>query len=111
MLTVADDEILACTWHVRSARGADDPWYPSSSWEVPRLAAVVCGRCPRRAACLTEALLRPEDEGIWAGLPPGRRRRLQSRILMGHDRGKVVAEGLSLADRLRGDHSRRSERA
>ena len=50
---------------------------------------------------LTEALNRPEEHGIWAGLSPTARLALRQRILIGNDPAKVVRDGLAMADRMR----------
>ncbi len=94
------EETLACVQSVATGRGSD-LWHPDSGRALPRQVAVACGRCRRRTACLTEALTRAEEHGIWAGLPPSVRRVLRQRMLLQRDRTKVISEGLEIADRMR----------
>lgn len=48
-------------------------WYPGEGSPAPRYLMRVCAVCPVRRSCLAVALLWDED-GIWAGTSPGRRR-------------------------------------
>lgn len=85
-----------------------DLWYPRSEREVPPLVGTACAGCWRRAPCLHEALMRPEEHGIWAGLPPATRRGLRQRLLLGRDPDRVIRDGLKLAEDLRNGRSRRT---
>lgn len=53
-----------------------DLWFPVSSEPTPQsdLAVARCGRCPIQQACLTDALERGIDHGIWGGKLPNERR-------------------------------------
>lgn len=95
-----DDELPPCA---RSTVGGQDTdlWYPDSLRELPAVVAAACGGCRRRRACLIEALTRPEDHGIWAGLTPVMRLGLRRRILFSRDPSRVIREGLTIADRAR----------
>lgn len=95
-----DDGLLPCTASVVAGKGRD-LWHPDSGREVPAVVVSACGRCTWRVACLTEALNRPEEHGIWAGLSPTARLALRQRILIGNDPAKVVRDGLAMADRMR----------
>jgi hypothetical protein len=96
----SEDETLPCARLVASGHGPD-LWHPVSGREVPPAVVVACGRCTWRASCLEEALTRPEEHGIWAGLSPTARVTLRQRILLGRDPAGVIADGLAMADRLR----------
>jgi hypothetical protein len=98
--SAAGEEYSPCVKYV-VGQGRGDLWHPSSPREVPPVVATICGTCGRRAACLSEGLNRPEEYGIWAGLPPVVLRRLRQRILMSRDREGTVRDGLALADRIR----------
>jgi WhiB family redox-sensing transcriptional regulator len=60
--------------------GADpDLWFPADNdadgWDA---AAAACDRCPVRARCLARALALGEvTHGVWGGLTPRQRRRMQ----------------------------------
>ena len=95
-----DDGLLPCAASVAAGAGRD-LWYPESGREVSAVVVTACARCTWRAACLAEALRRPEEHGIWAGLPPSARMALRQRILLGNDPARVVRDGLAMADRMR----------
>jgi WhiB family redox-sensing transcriptional regulator len=52
-----------------------EAWFPEKG-QSPRLAKLICSRCPVRAECLSYALARPERFGIWGGLTEAERRPL-----------------------------------
>ncbi|HEX5535028.1 MAG TPA: WhiB family transcriptional regulator [Actinomycetales bacterium] len=63
-------------WQDRAGcAGSTDPvaWYPTEGCAPDRDAIRICAACPVRRSCLAVALLWDED-GIWAGTSPGRRR-------------------------------------
>lgn len=84
-----------------------DLWYPDSGRELPDVVRLACATCWRRAACLTEALTRPEEHGIWAGLAPAMRLGLRQRLLLSRNPDRVIRDGLALADE---DHRTRNQR-
>lgn len=53
----------------------DDPWFPDSAREHQRRKALCLG-CPAKARCLTDALARGEEHGVWGGTTPTERRRI-----------------------------------
>ena len=55
-----------------------EAWFPDKG-ESPRLAKLVCSRCPVRADCLSYALTRRERFGVWGGLTERERRPLLAR--------------------------------
>ena len=73
------------TWLGRAACRREDPelFFPASTGgsAVAQVAAAksVCARCPVRTLCLTWALARDEDAGVWGGLDSGERRSLRNR--------------------------------
>lgn len=58
-------------WTVEAACATNDPdlWFPEANqWQKAQKAREICNtRCPVREQCLTEALRRQEQHGIWAG--------------------------------------------
>lgn len=67
-------------WRHRAACRDEDPelFFPigtsGPALEQVEQAKAVCRRCPVAAECLTWALDRPEEYGIWGGLTEGERR-------------------------------------
>lgn len=49
------------------------------TWAQARDAKKLCGNCPVQTECLKFALANNEHDGIWGGLTPEERRRLQGR--------------------------------
>lgn len=66
------------TWESRAAC-ADKPqdWFFPAVGELHAAAKAVCARCPVRRECLTFALTNGEQHGVWGGLTPGERQRLE----------------------------------
>jgi hypothetical protein len=56
---------------------------------------------------LTEALTRPEEHGIWAGLAPAMRLGLRQRLLLSRNPDRVIRDGLALADEVHRGGKRR----
>lgn len=59
-----------------------DKFFPTSRQGVPagvaaRDAKAICARCPVREVCLTHALTRREDYGVWGGLDETERAELR----------------------------------
>lgn len=76
--------ILADDWRHRAACRNEDPelFFPIGTSGPALLqveqAKAVCRRCPVSAECLTWAMDRPEEYGIWGGLTEGERRALRA---------------------------------
>ncbi|MCC5946905.1 MAG: WhiB family transcriptional regulator [Nitriliruptoraceae bacterium] len=73
-------------WQERAAcRGqatADyDPWFPEGKGADTTAAIAdakaTCERCPVRVPCLELALVEGHRDGVWGGLSPGQRQKLQ----------------------------------
>lgn len=63
-------------WTEAECRGYDpEAWFPGMG-ESGSLARSICRRCPIQDACLDVALTLRIYEGIWGGLTPGERARL-----------------------------------
>jgi len=77
------DTELVDDWRHRAACRDEDPelFFPigtsGPALEQVEQAKAVCRRCPVAAECLTWALGRPEEYGIWGGLTEGERRALR----------------------------------
>lgn len=48
--------------------------------EQERAAKRVCGSCPVRDACATEAILNNEEWGVWGGLTPDERAPIRAQL-------------------------------
>lgn len=57
------------TWHASAPCASTDPdaFFPDEK-EQAAPAKRICARCPYRAPCVTEAIERGEQYGIWGGL-------------------------------------------
>ena len=66
-------------WRLDGACAQVDPelFFPNSP--APATTIAVCEGCPVQAQCLTYAVDNGEEFGIWGGLSPAARRRLQLR--------------------------------
>lgn len=63
---------------------------PPFSRGALRTAREICRTCPVARTCLTEALTRPEEYGVWAGTSGGQRARLALALRAGADLDEVV---------------------
>ena len=71
------------SWHDDAACASIDPelWFPEVGAAASTGAArAVCAACPVRTECLTAALERGEQHGIWGGLTTRERRALTKAV-------------------------------
>ena len=60
-----------------NCRGLPTDWWFPEPGKNATTAKKVCGECAVRDECLTFALARNEKDGVWGGLPAGRRKQLR----------------------------------
>ena len=67
-------------WMTRAACLGENPelWFPHES-DPPDEARAICSLCPVRAECLAFAVANDVRHGMWGGLTPAQRSRLQPR--------------------------------
>jgi hypothetical protein len=96
-------------WQERAGCASTDPeqWFQTKGGFL-RLARALCAECPVRRSCLATALLFEED-GIWAGTTPSRRRGAHLAISNGEDIDVVLDRLLPPDGAPRKPHRRRSE--
>jgi hypothetical protein len=92
-------------WHAlaRCKESAWAPWYgdddvsdrPTLRPTVLAAARALCASCPVQRICLTHALTKPENYGIWAGTSGRQRDKLIERIEAGESVAAVVDECLA----------------
>ena len=95
-------------WQEHAGCASTDPeqWFQVKGGFL-RLAGSVCAECPVRRSCLATALLF-EEEGIWAGTTPSRRRAAYLAIRDGVDIDVVLDRLLPHQGAPRKPHRRRS---
>jgi WhiB family redox-sensing transcriptional regulator len=71
--------------------GSENEWPTIRPIELARVRAV-CHSCPVRWACLTWALTKGEEYGVWAGTTGRDRARLQKRIAAGASVAELVQQ-------------------
>jgi hypothetical protein len=92
--------------HAGCASTHPEQWFQAKGGFL-RLACAVCAECPVRRSCLATALLFDED-GIWAGTTPSRRRAAYLAISDGVDTTVVLDRLLPHQGAPPKPHSRRS---
>ncbi|NHA69922.1 WhiB family transcriptional regulator [Phycicoccus flavus] len=91
------DELDGIRWRERGLCAADPDggWFEDVRTPAAQRARLVCAGCPIRRRCLAAALLYGEEYGIWGGLDPDQRRRLDDDLYDGATLGSVVDGALN----------------
>jgi WhiB family redox-sensing transcriptional regulator len=94
--TIRELDSIRWRLHGRCADDTTGAWFEDRRTVAARRARRVCADCPVRAACLSAALLFGEEFGIWGGLDPQQRERLDARLHRGETLIAVVEAALGL---------------
>lgn len=73
-----DDAACTTSW-----QPVDDPFFPDTERDPAAEAKAICGACSVRVSCLSAALVREEEHGVWGGATPADRDRIRVGLALG----------------------------